>query len=52
MYTLIGRFFDTIKWTNYYIENNNNDNIFFKDLDKEDTNINCLERKKSCFMYH
>ena len=39
MYTLIGRFFDTINWTNYYIENNNNDNIFFKDLDKEDTNI-------------
>lgn len=28
MYTLIGRFFDTINWPNYYIENNNNDNIF------------------------
>lgn len=34
MYTLIGRFFDTIEWTNYYIENNNNDNIFFKASEK------------------
>lgn len=38
MYTLIGRFFDTIEWTNYYIENNNNDNIFFKASDENDTN--------------
>lgn len=37
MYTLIGRFFDTIEWTNYYIENNN-DNIFFKASDENDTN--------------
>lgn len=38
MYTLIGRFFDTIEWTNYYIENNNKDNIFFKASDENDTN--------------
>jgi len=36
MYTLIGRFFDTIEWTNYYIENNNNDNIFFKASEKNE----------------
>lgn len=43
MYTLIGRFFDTIEWTNYYIENNNNnDNIFFKASNKDD-NITLID---------
>lgn len=41
MYTLIGRFFDTIEWTNYYIENNNNDNIFFK-ASKENENTTLI----------
>lgn len=42
MYTLIGRFFDTIEWTNYYIKNNNNDNIFFKASNKDD-NITLID---------